>query len=894
MTKILAIDDIVDNLISLKAIIEDTFPEAVILSASNGQEGIALAVENNPDVILLDIIMPGMDGFEVCRYLKQDERVSDIPVVFLTALRGDKINRIKALEAGGEGFLSKPIDEVELKAQIRAMLKINESNKLKRTERDRLQGLVNEHTKELEESEARFRHISSSISDISYSCKVESDGSSYIDWLYGPTEKLTGYTPDELMEMKCWGKLVLKEDFPTFKKHVLEVPAGKSDMCELRLERKDGKIIWITASAECVEKSEKSAVLYGALINITEKKIAEAKLQESEIFFKDTQRSAYIGSYRYSVSQDWWSSSEIFDQIFGIDKDYVRTFMGWLNLVYSEDKAMMFSYFNDEVLGERKQFNKEYRVVRQSDREVRWVLGLGQLNQNSEGEIIEMIGTIQDITDRKVVTEALKQSNELNQSLLQTIPYGIDIVDETGTILFLNERLANIVGTDALGQKCWKVYRDNRKQCTGCPIHKSVRIGETEIYETDGVLGGRTFQISHTPMIFQGKTAMLEIFQDVTERKLMEEKIRASENKFSNIFNLSPDAIILIKLDSKCISEVNESCCKITGYSREELIGRTSTELQLWSDSSDQDRFNELIFKDCSVVNLEANFMMKSGEVKTGLLSSSLIDLSNSKYTLIIIRDITFRKEIENELIAAKEKAEESDRLKSAFLANMSHEIRTPLNSIIGFSELLFDPDFEASQKREFVQSINENGNNLLSILTDIIDISKIESGLISIERSPFMVLDLLKSVIREFDRKASKKGVELRLFYPESEKGIILHGDLTKVRQVLTNLVGNAIKFTDEGYVEIGFEKIGPDLRFHVKDSGIGIQAEFQKQIFERFRQVDSSYSRKYGGNGLGLAISRSYIEKMDGRIWVESEVGKGASFFFTVPTQALEFNKS
>lgn len=165
MPKILAIGDINDNLISLKAIINEAFPGVVLLTTLNGAKGIELAIANNPDVILLDIIMPGMDGFEVCRLLKQDERVSDIPVVFLTALKGDKENRIKALEVGAEGFLSKPIDQTELTAQIRAMVKIKAASEQKRDEKERLKKMVEERIKELLQSQAQLKGIFENLQD---------------------------------------------------------------------------------------------------------------------------------------------------------------------------------------------------------------------------------------------------------------------------------------------------------------------------------------------------------------------------------------------------------------------------------------------------------------------------------------------------------------------------------------------------------------------------------------------------------------------------------------------------------------------------------------------------------------------------------------------------------
>jgi PAS domain S-box-containing protein len=247
------------------------------------------------------------------------------------------------------------------------------------------------------------------------------------------------------------------------------------------------------------------------------------------------------------------------------------------------------------------------------------------------------------------------------------------------------------------------------------------------------------------------------------------------------------------------------------------------------------------------------------------------------------VSDITDLHQSQTELIAAKEKAEESDRLKSAFLANMSHEIRTPLNSIIGFSDLLHDPFYSDEQQAEFATYIKDNGNYLLTIISDIMDFSKIESGQVSIHKKKFSASDLIGKLHNEFVFKTKEKEIELETAVPSTD--IQLVADEERIRQVLANLLGNAIKFTSKGFVKMGAQIVGENVLFHVSDSGIGIPSQYQEKIFERFWQVDSSKSRKYGGNGLGLAISKSLVELHGGKIWLESEPGKGSVFYFELP---------
>ncbi len=247
------------------------------------------------------------------------------------------------------------------------------------------------------------------------------------------------------------------------------------------------------------------------------------------------------------------------------------------------------------------------------------------------------------------------------------------------------------------------------------------------------------------------------------------------------------------------------------------------------------------------------------------------------------------RKQLENELIKAKEKAEESDKLKSAFLANMSHEIRTPLNGILGFSQLLNDDSIGSELRREYSDIINSNGKVLTNLINDIIDISKIEAGQISLKNEVIALntfLLELQSVFLSTREMKEKPGVKLRLVKTLGDE-INIISDEVRLRQVLTNLISNAIKFTEEGYVEFGYEltRDGEFLEFFVKDTGIGFSESKQKVIFDRFMQVDHTSTRKYGGSGLGLAISKGFIDLMGGNIWAESKTGLGSKFYFTIP---------
>jgi signal transduction histidine kinase len=248
-------------------------------------------------------------------------------------------------------------------------------------------------------------------------------------------------------------------------------------------------------------------------------------------------------------------------------------------------------------------------------------------------------------------------------------------------------------------------------------------------------------------------------------------------------------------------------------------------------------------------------------------------------------RDISERKKAEAELIAAKEKAEESDRLKTAFLHNVSHEIRTPMNAIIGFSTLLNEPDISKTDSQQFTEIIIQSGNQLLSIINDIVDLASIESGQVKINIKGVNLNSILRELSEQFSYKEKLHNVTLSLKTPlrDMEAGILT--DKTKLVQIISNLINNAFKFTKEGRIDFGYTLKDDLLEFFVKDTGIGISTEHQVKIFDRFYQVDSAVSRKYSGTGLGLSICKAYIELMGGEIHVDSRPDEGTIFTFTLP---------
>ena len=377
---------------------------------------------------------------------------------------------------------------------------------------------------------------------------------------------------------------------------------------------------------------------------------------------------------------------------------------------------------------------------------------------------------------------------------------------------------------------------------------------------------------------------------DITERKHAEEALNSSLTKYKLLFNLLPVGISVSDSAGKII-ETNPIAERILGLSGEEHAKRLidGKEWQIIRTNGTPMPAAEYpsvqaLRENCQVESRQMGIVRDNGQVTWVNVSAVPVPLDGYGVA-IVYNDITGDKLLEKELIRAKDNAEESNNLKSAFLANMSHEIRTPMNGILGFTSLLELPDLTAEESKDFIRIIHNSGKRLLQIVNDIIDISKIEAGILDLNLSEMNINEKIEYLCNFFKFDFEQKGITFFHVNELSGGDVNILTDSDKFLTIMFNLIKNALKFTKKGQVCFGYTQKGEFLEFFVKDTGIGIPEERQEVIFERFIQGDITNKMAYDGAGLGLSIARAYTEMLGGKMWVKSEAGVGSEFYFNLP---------
>ncbi len=526
---------------------------------------------------------------------------------------------------------------------------------------------------------------------------------------------------------------------------------------------------------------------------------------------------------------------------------------------------------------------------------------------DSHGNTYGVLGVYEDITDRKKSEDELRK---LFQAVEQS-PASVIITDTDGAIEYVNPKFCEITGftlREAREQN-YNVFRtEEMPESTYRELWETINAGnewkgEFHNKKKTGEFYWEAVSISPIYINTTTITHFLAVKEDITQRKSTELVMERNRAELKAVYDNAPVMIAVIDKNRNLLF-ANPSFTAFTGVPEAELKGGRACGvfgcINAFEDPQGCGFGAEC--KDCNLLHaIEDSFLTgsthKDIEYNTTLVRDNVlrkvsllgsvapIHFAGKSLLLLSFVDISDRKRAEEELIRAKEKAVESDRLKSAFLANMSHEIRTPMNGILGFADLLKEPGLSGDEQQRYITIIEKSGQRMLNIINDIIDISKIEAGLMTLKMAESNIVDLLEYIHTFFRPEAEAKGIRLSVSNKLTHREATFITDREKLYAILTNLVKNAIKYSDRGEIELGCSRKGGIVEMYVRDTGIGIPADRQQAIFERFIQADIDDKMARQGAGLGLAISKAYAEMMGGGIRVESEPGKGSVFFLTLP---------
>lgn len=613
---------------------------------------------------------------------------------------------------------------------------------------------------------------------------------------------------------------------------------------------------------------------------------ALGKIKESEKRYQTLSENSPVGIFRTRPDGYTTYVNPRWSELSGLSVDEAIGY-GWIKAVHPDDRAELMKGW-ENATNSQINSNAEYRFLR-ADGQIIWVIGKAVSEFSDDGELIGYIGTISDITQRKLTEQALRDSEENYRNLFEKdSAIKLMLNRDTGNIINANKAAAQFYGWSIEVLKTMNIQQIRVNGYSEIPSletegeHSNIHF-ECQHRRADGSI--RHIEIFTSKIRFKGKDCLHEIIHDVTEQKRAEEKL----NLLSKAIEQGPASIMITDSEGK-IDYINPKFTENTGYSFEEVLGKSPNILnsgehskefyqQMWGTiTSGKDWAGEIRNK------------KKTGEIiwESELISPIVDSNGNITNYISIWEDITEQKAMIKEVLAAKEKAEEAERLKSAFLANMSHEIRTPLNAILGFTSMI-TTNKELSREANLRYSIiiNKSAEGLLQIINDILDISKLETGQVKVFRNPFdlnMMLERINELYQ--DKFRENKNKKLTFKHLPAPPKFIITSDENRLSQIFSNLLSNAFKFTEKGKIVFGVSDIFNDkIEFIVSDTGIGISPQDQKTIFERFRQANSSTKKVYSGNGLGLAIVKSLIELMGGKITFESELGKGTTFRFFLP---------
>ncbi|MDA7977868.1 MAG: PAS domain S-box protein [Pirellulales bacterium] len=641
----------------------------------------------------------------------------------------------------------------------------------------------------------------------------------------------------------------------------------------------------------------------GISTDITGRKQAELALQESEDRRNLAMEAAKIGTWTWSIEEDSLLCDQRLHKIFGWESsEFQGAIEGFFQRVHPDDRAAVRSAIRDATEN-NKDYDVDFRILRGDPKtqsgEIRNIVSRAAVVRDADGKPIRMTGVCLDVTERERAEQALHETQMRMRRVVESAHDAFIAINAEGNVIEWNREAERTFGwkaAEAVGQPLYElIVPEPRRAAAASGINSYLEGGEgaflnrrfeTEALRRDGTLF--PVEMTITPLPF-GETYVFSAFlHDITSRRQAEEALRKSDARFRRLVESNIVGITVDHFDGRIV-EANDAFLQMTGYTRADLKqGKLNWEEMTPGPYQESTRAAIETLRSTGVCTVrEKDYFRKDGTRVPALVGVTMLEESGDECICVAV-DITERRRALADLQAAKEQADAANEAKSRFLANMSHEIRTPMNAIIGLTELVLDTPLETMQ-RDYLQMVQTSAESLLTIINDVLDYSKIEAGKLEVTHGNIRVRELVGDLLKSLGVQAHERHLELAHdVQPDVPEFVI--GDGSRLRQILTNLIGNAIKFTERGEVVVNVELESRQdntavLKFVVRDTGIGIAQKDLDSIFEAFEQVDTSSTRRFAGTGLGLAITQRLVTLLGGEIWVDSEPGRGSRFHFTCP---------
>jgi PAS domain S-box-containing protein len=703
-------------------------------------------------------------------------------------------------------------------------------------------------------------------------------------------KKHFGYEPDELLE-KPWDTIVAENDKQRLEKILFNIIQNRehTEKVEFFYLHKNGNHIPVELTA--THKFDNPHI-NGVLINyhdISDRKNIELKLIASESKYRLLAENARHLIILHDLSGTIKYINQYGEKILGVKKEQIigTSIQQFLKPEEIEEQSIL---IQKALEGEAKSHITSFKI---KNPELNQTIYLRMIANPiyRDNKLTEILVTAYNVTDIIVAEQKLLESEKKYRMLIENqndliIKYNSELKASYASPNYF--KTFGLKENEVINKSFIPLIHEEDVDIAMNSIRTTIESGAKSTHEVRVKTpnGWRWFgwSLNRLGEKRNDGVEVVAVGRDISDRKYAEEQLKNSEEKFRGAFLTSPDAVTFTKLNGEYV-EVNDGYERLSGYSKEEVIGKTAEEINIWAYPEDRDLLISKLKEKGIVENLETTFKRKNGELLPALISAKFIELNNQPHLLIVTREIRERKKMEEDLKRAKEQAEESNRLKTEFLHNMSHEVRTPMNGIVGFSKILNKPGI-SDKKREYYSKIIQNSSlQLKKIIDDILEISTLETKQIKNNEEEVCLNDLLMEQFSIFNLKAKEN--KLNLYINKSLKDCQSHVilDKSKLIKIISNILENAIKYTNKGHIELGYNIENKILNIYVKDTGIGINQKKLELIFERFSQAEHEISKKTGGLGLGLAISKENAELMGGQIIVESKPGEGSKFTVQIP---------